>query len=163
MVGHPPPPPMPLLTTTTSLLNSNTSSSPTRRTSGANNSAFSNVLSELKSRRGSQIENGISNNGCAPPPPPPPMPPPPDPASDPSGERPFLDPYGRAKTVRIGKWRWPPPKGDNEALSGDTFLQFKLRQHHRKTTPQQGNILIFFLLIDKFKSSNYIPSYVIFN
>ena len=24
------------------------------------------------------------------------------------GSRPFVDPYGRAKTVRIGKWRWPP-------------------------------------------------------
>ncbi|KAK3884845.1 hypothetical protein Pcinc_010904, partial [Petrolisthes cinctipes] len=25
----------------------------------------------------------------------------------------FLDPYQRAKTVRIGKWRWPPPKGQD--------------------------------------------------
>lgn len=60
-------------------------------------------------------------------PPPPPMPPPPD-LSDPSEVRPFMDPYGRAKTVRIGKWRWPPPKDD----SGDTsFLQFKMKQRRK--------------------------------
>jgi hypothetical protein len=55
---------------------------------------------------------------------------------DPSEARPFLDPYGRAKTVRIGKWRWPPPKTEQDE-SSDSFLQFKMRQHQRKTTPQQ--------------------------
>jgi hypothetical protein len=55
---------------------------------------------------------------------------------DPSEARPFLDPYGRAKTVRIGKWRWPPPKSEQDE-SSDSFLQFKMRQHQRKTTPQQ--------------------------
>lgn len=59
-------------------------------------------------------------------PPPPPMPPPPD-LRDPSEMRPFMDPYGRAKTVRIGKWRWPPPKDDNDT----SFLQFKLKQHRK--------------------------------
>lgn len=63
------------------------------------------------------------------------MPPPPE-HMDPSGARPFLDPYGRAKTVRIGKWRWPPPKSEQDE-SSDSFLQFKMRQHQRKTTPQQ--------------------------
>ena len=76
------------------------------------------------------------NSSGAPPPPPPPMPPPPE-HMDPSEARPFLDPYGRAKTVRIGKWRWPPPKTEHEEGS-DSFLQFKLRQHQRKTTPQQN-------------------------
>ena len=23
-----------------------------------------------------------------------------------------MDPYTRARTVRIGKWRWPPPKDE---------------------------------------------------
>ena len=76
------------------------------------------------------------NSSGAPPPPPPPMPPPPE-HMDPSEARPFLDPYGRAKTVRIGKWRWPPPKTEQDEGS-DSFLQFKLRQHQRKTTPQQN-------------------------
>ncbi|XP_069684997.1 unconventional myosin-XV isoform X6 [Periplaneta americana] len=99
--------------------------------------AFTNVLSELKSRR-SSTESGYSNkmiSSGAPPPPPPPMPPPPE-HMDPSETRPFLDPYGRAKTVRIGKWRWPPPKTEQDE-SSDSFLQFKMRQHQRKTTPQQ--------------------------
>lgn len=75
------------------------------------------------------------NSSGSVPPPPPPMPPPPE-HMDPSETRPFLDPYGRAKTVRIGKWRWPPPKTEQDE-SSDSFLQFKLRQHQRKTTPQQ--------------------------
>ncbi|XP_049851037.1 unconventional myosin-XV isoform X4 [Schistocerca gregaria] len=101
-------------------------------------SAFTNVLSELKNRK-SSVESTTSytkapSPGMAPPPPPPPMPPPPD-HPDPSEARPFLDPYGRAKTVRIGKWRWPPPKNETEDPN-DSFLQFKLRQHQRKNTPQ---------------------------
>lgn len=58
--------------------------------------------------------------------------PPPLVESDPF-QRPFMDPYGRAKTVRIGKWRWPPP--DN-VDSAENFIAFKLRQNQRKTTPQ---------------------------
>lgn len=62
---------------------------------------FTNVLSELKNRK-SSVDNGlVFNKGV---PPPPPMPPPLE-SHDPSESRPFLDPYGRAKTVRIGKWR----------------------------------------------------------
>lgn len=44
-----------------------------------------------------------------------------------------MDPYGRAKTVRIGKWRWPPIENPDEK---DDFMAFKLRQNQRKTTPQ---------------------------
>lgn len=63
---------------------------------------------------------------------------PPEPVSiDPSGARPFIDPYGRAKTVRIGKWRWPPPKADAE--QGDSFLEFKMRQHQRKSNQHQNS------------------------
>lgn len=74
-----------------------------------------------------------------PPPPPPPMPPPIE-FKDPSEARPFLDPYGRAKTVRIGKWRWPPPQGSNQNEGDENFMHFKMRQNQRKNTPQsQGS------------------------
>lgn len=59
---------------------------------------FTSVLSELKNRK-SSLEG--PSKGV---PPPPPMPPPVA-SHDPSESRPFIDPYGRAKTVRIGKWR----------------------------------------------------------
>ncbi|XP_070500351.1 unconventional myosin-XV [Chironomus tepperi] len=68
------------------------------------------------------------------PPPPPPMPPE-NLWADPLEARPFLDPYGRAKTVRIGKWRWPPPAGD-QTDSAEDFISFKIRQNQRKMTPQ---------------------------
>ncbi|XP_011310328.1 unconventional myosin-XV [Fopius arisanus] len=117
-----------------------------RTSSGRTNiqSNFTNVLSELKNRKTSVDNNQslISGKGV---PPPPPMPPPLD-AHDPSESRPFLDPYGRAKTVRIGKWRWPPPSDQNDSQSQDSFMEFKMRQHQqqRKITPQyqeynQGN------------------------
>lgn len=67
------------------------------------------------------------------PPPPPPLPPPLE-MKDPSETRPFLDPYGRAKTVRIGKWRWPPPP-NAAAGNGEDYIQFKMRQNQRKSTP----------------------------
>lgn len=61
---------------------------------------------------------------------------------DPSGARPFLDPYGRAKTVRIGKWRWPPAKdGQQPQISEEDYMKFKMRQHHqRKQSPQANNL-----------------------
>ncbi|KAK7069817.1 hypothetical protein SK128_026614 [Halocaridina rubra] len=46
----------------------------------------------------------------------------------------FMDPYMRAKTVRIGKWRWPPPKGEEDP--NDSFLQFKIRKQSRKSSKQ---------------------------
>lgn len=68
-------------------------------------SNFTNVLSELKNRKSSVDSNlSSSSNNKVSVPPPPPMPPPLE-SHDPSESRPFLDPYGRAKTVRIGKWR----------------------------------------------------------
>lgn len=69
------------------------------------------------------------------PPPPPPMPPPLE-CKDPSETRHFLDPYGRAKTVRIGKWRWPPPQDEPQFQTEEDFFAFKMRQQQRKTTPQ---------------------------
>ncbi|XP_065213017.1 unconventional myosin-XV isoform X2 [Planococcus citri] len=98
--------------------------------SGSPHSTFTSVLSELKNRKSSSESNSKSVV-----PPPPPLPPPPE-LIDPSETRPFMDPYGRAKTVRIGKWRWPPPKDDN---SQDTsFIQFKMKQK-RKHSHELGD------------------------
>ncbi|XP_062707917.1 unconventional myosin-XV [Aedes albopictus] len=77
-----------------------------------------------------------SSSNLIPPPPPPPLPPPLE-MKDPLEVRPFLDPYGRAKTVRIGKWRWPPPQDGSAGESEENFMHFKMtRQTNRKTTPQ---------------------------
>ena len=84
----------------------------------------------------------IEKNGYKSPPPPPPMPPPVLPV-DPSETRHFMDPYGRAKTVRIGKWRWPPLNSVNATgeTSEEDFLQFKMMRHNQKVksplTPTQ--------------------------
>ncbi|KAK0170257.1 hypothetical protein PV328_010838 [Microctonus aethiopoides] len=110
-----------------------------RSSSGRGNiqNNFTNVLSELKNRKSSTDSSPSIFNNSKGVPPPPPMPPPLD-AHDPSESRPFLDPYGRAKTVRIGKWRWPPPSDSNEIQNQDSFTEFKMRQHQnqRKITPQ---------------------------
>lgn len=111
--------------------------SPDRKSSFKSNrkNSSSNSMLEFKSRKASS-ESIVRNGVPPPPPPPPPMPPPLDP-SDPSETRPFLDPYGRAKTVRIGKWRWPPPKDGNNQENGEDFMHFKLRQNQRKITPNK--------------------------
>lgn len=94
--------------------------------------------SVIKPRRES---NESSPAGSAPPPPPP-MPPPLH-SSDPSEIRGFMDPYGRAKTVRIGKWRWPPPKDATDPDTTQDFNKFKMRQIQRRNTPQaQTNGLV---------------------
>ncbi|XP_046586212.1 unconventional myosin-XV isoform X1 [Neodiprion lecontei] len=116
------------------------SSSELRRTNvnkGNVQTNFTNVLSELKNRKSSVESNISSSSNSKGVPPPPPMPPPLE-LNDPSESRPFLDPYGRAKTVRIGKWRWPPPSDATEAQIQDSFIEFKMRQQHqqRKITPQ---------------------------
>lgn len=94
-------------------------------------------LMDFKIRKPSTESNiSMASRNGIPPPPPPPLPPPLD-GSDPSEVRPFLDPYGRAKTVRIGKWRWPPPKDDHNPENGEDFMQFKIRQSQRKVTPNK--------------------------
>ncbi|XP_050694860.1 unconventional myosin-XV-like isoform X6 [Eriocheir sinensis] len=65
-------------------------------------------------------------------PPPPPMPTHLNPEEMAAGG--FMDPYQRAKTVRIGKWRWPPPKGEEDP--NDSFLQFKIRQQSKRMSKQ---------------------------
>ncbi|XP_054281634.1 unconventional myosin-XV-like isoform X2 [Macrosteles quadrilineatus] len=100
-----------------------------RSGSGSPHSAFTNVLSELKSRK-SSVDSNIKSVV----PPPPPMPPPPE-LGDPNEVRPFMDPYGRAKTVRIGKWRWPPPKDDNES----PFMQMQMKLKQRRKHSQELN------------------------
>ncbi|CAH0384305.1 unnamed protein product [Bemisia tabaci] len=109
-------------------------STPTRaqpHQNGTPQSAFTSVLSELKSRKSSTDSTAKSVV-----PPPPPMPPPPE-LGDPSETRPFMDPYGRAKTVRIGKWRWPPPKDDN---SDTSFLQFKMKQRRKHSQEHSSDL-----------------------
>lgn len=81
-------------------------------------------------------KSSAESNSHIPPPPPPPMPPPIE-FNDPAGSRPFLDPYGRAKTVRIGKWVWPP-KDNMQAPTDENFMEFKMRQNQRKNTPQSN-------------------------
>lgn len=94
---------------------------------------------DFMSRKASTESNmSIISRGGIPPPPPPPMPPPID-ECDPSEVRPFMDPYGRAKTVRIGKWRWPPPKGENTPENSEDFMRFKMRQNQRKVTPNKDS------------------------
>lgn len=82
-----------------------------------------------------QSRKSESSDGFNAPPPPPPMPPQ-NLWADPLETRPFLDPYGRAKTVRIGKWRWPPPNAGDQVDSNEDFMSFKMRQNQRKMTPQ---------------------------
>ncbi|KAJ3645965.1 hypothetical protein Zmor_023581 [Zophobas morio] len=124
------------------------SSSPNRKssfktTSTTRKSSSPSIHSsvEYKSRKASSESNmsvNMMRNGV---PPPPPMPPPLD-GTDPSEARPFMDPYGRAKTVRIGKWRWPPPQDERGNENGEDFMHFKLRQHQRKVTPVKEQHLI---------------------
>lgn len=88
------------------------------------NRMTSSPYSEMDRYRKASSE---SNGSHIPPPPPPPMPPPIE-FKDPSEARPFIDPYGRAKTVRIGKWRWPPPQDSPMNESDENFMHFKMRQ-----------------------------------
>lgn len=50
-----------------------------------------------------------------------------------------MDPYTRARTIRIGKWRWPPPKDENSVEgSAEGFFEFKMRKmHERKMAEMQ--------------------------
>lgn len=47
-----------------------------------------------------------------------------------------MDEFGRAKTVRIGKWRWPPARTDaddaGQPVDAASFLEFKMQQKLRK-------------------------------
>lgn len=59
-----------------------------------------------------------------------------------------MDEFGRAKTVRIGKWRWPPAREDGQidgagqgqqqqqqqqpSPGSSSFLEFKMQQRLRK-------------------------------
>jgi hypothetical protein len=56
--------------------------------------------------------------------------------------------FCRAKTVRIGKWRWPPPKEDGTPGTAEGFFEFKMRKMKEKGWPQihSCNIVIFLYL-----------------
>lgn len=67
----------------------------------------------------------VSNGGIKMIPPPPPPPPPP--------LSPGTDVFGRAKTVRIGKWRWPPLSEEvGAAAPGSNFIEFKRKKQIEK-------------------------------
>ncbi|KAG1658544.1 putative ATP-dependent RNA helicase DDX5 [Nymphon striatum] len=63
----------------------------------------------------------------------PPAPPPPDPDSPDEQVRVVKDIYGREKTIRIGKWRWPPPRGDGNDPNS-SFFAFKMQKQQEKQT-----------------------------
>ena len=55
--------------------------------------------------------------------------------------------YSRARTVRIGKWRWPPAKEDLMGLAGEGesgaegFFEFKMRKmQERKMREEQQEL-----------------------
>lgn len=48
-----------------------------------------------------------------------------------------MDAYNRERTVRIGKWRWPPPKEDGDALA-EGFFQFKMRKMKEREGVDEG-------------------------
>ncbi|KAI1292215.1 Unconventional myosin-XV [Halotydeus destructor] len=105
-----------------------------------------NGLSNSKHGQGSRTKTSslmdlpLSHHGqqmSSVPPPPPPLPgtsgPPPPPPSPPGQGYNVNDASSRAKTVRIGKWRWPPPRDDaGEPLPADSFFEFKLKKKHEK-------------------------------
>lgn len=109
--------------------------SPVRSSSVIHAQVHAQVHSPPRSSAKTRRESNESASPGAPPPPPPPMPPPLH-SSDPSVITGFVDPYGRAKTVRIGKWRWPPPKDAVGQDPTQDFTKFKLRQIQRRHTPQ---------------------------
>ncbi|XP_046641646.1 unconventional myosin-XV-like isoform X4 [Daphnia pulicaria] len=98
-----------------------------------------------KSRRESGLpvlesRQSFSRAQGAPPPPPPPLPPEPI-FGDPNASHHLMDTYGRAKTVRIGKWRWPPARSDDDPavpqLTG-SFLEFKMQQNQRRRSSENA-------------------------
>lgn len=103
----------------------------------AQNQALQTLLNQQAEEKRAQSgsRKSESSDSFNAPPPPPPMPPQ-NLWADPLEARPFLDPYGRAKTVRIGKWRWPPPNAADQVDSSQDFMAFKMRQNQRKMTPQ---------------------------
>ena len=62
-----------------------------------------------------------------------------------------MDPYTRARTVRIGKWRWPPPKeetmgpGGANADEGEGFFEFKMRRMQERQVGDVQNETTFCL------------------
>ncbi len=91
-----------------------------------------NVKAWLKNKI---FERVVPCRQTAPPPPPPPFPPETF-FGDLNATHPLMDAFGRAKTVRIGKWRWPPPRTDDDGVANPvgvgSFLEFKMQQQRKK-------------------------------
>ncbi|KAH9517053.1 hypothetical protein DERF_007753 [Dermatophagoides farinae] len=100
-----------------------------RAKSVATEKPSANVKSSINNDMNKQT-NGTSIKILPIPPPPPPPPPPP--------LSPGTDVFGRAKTVRIGKWRWPPPSEENQQ-SGSNFIEFKRKKQIEKQCNNGSN------------------------
>lgn len=136
-----PPPLIPVLATvqqsaaTSNTITSKITISTNEQQTNVRKQSVKNRISQFSENDRNRKVSSDSGGSLIPPPPPPPMPPPIE-VKDPSETRHFLDPYGRAKTVRIGKWRWPPPQDGPQFETEEDFFAFKMRQNQRKTTPQ---------------------------
>lgn len=95
---------------------------PTSATTSPKPSEINPIATPVKSFKLNPQNNNGSNSviKIIPPPPPPPPPPPISPGTD---------VFGRAKTVRIGKWRWPPPSEDQ---TENNFIEFKRKKQIEK-------------------------------
>lgn len=79
------------------------------------------------------VSPASSSNGMIKMIPPPPPPPPPPPLS------PGTDVFGRAKTVRIGKWRWPPLSEEGGPVANANFIEFKRKKQIEKQQDKMHN------------------------
>lgn len=103
-------------------LNSNSQPSlSSEREAKFNNNTFSSLNDTSKiNSTGFRMSNTSPN--IPPPPPPPPL----------SPTAAYKDVYGREKTIRIGKWRWPPPLDESEGGNSSSFLEFKMKKQQEK-------------------------------
>lgn len=112
-------------------------------------SSLGDVMAELKSKNSSVSGDPpplprsrppkLPNAPSVPPPPPPPPPPPlPGHPDSPDEQiRVVTDIYGREKTIRIGKWRWPPPRGEG-GDPNSSFFAFKMQKQQERQTDQDN-------------------------
>lgn len=110
-------------------------SSPIDRTTLSLSMQNLSVNTSIDSAVDSFVPSRSANNIPIPPPPPPPPPPPLSPSA--------TDVFGRAKTVRIGKWRWPPP-AEGAAIPANNFFEFKRKKQMEKSDKfcEEGNPLM---------------------
>lgn len=78
-----------------------------------------------------------------------------------------MDPYTRARTVRIGKWRWPPPKEELAEAGVDSqnpegFFEFKMRKMQVYIESNNKKIILVFYsanqILDSFNYTFFIKN-----